>query len=389
MSKRGRKKKKNKIVIIVLAVLFALVLVLGGLYLMKKKEQEKIEKEKLVVKLINDLDVEINSEVMLLSFIDDIKNGEIISKDEKVDTSKLGKKELTVSINHLDKDTKEYKFKINVVDTTKPVIEAKKELTVYLGNSVDLLKDVKVTDNSLEEIKASVSGEYDTKKAGKYNLKYTAKDSSGNESEYDFILNIVSDPNNKTFTTSKGFTGKVVNGITYIDGVLIANKSYNLPSSYAPGLKWETQNAFDKMKADASKEGFNLYIGSGYRSYWDQKSIYNNYVSRDGQVNADTYSARPGHSEHQTGLAIDVCDRNVSACITSGFDNSAQARWMADNCYKYGLILRYLKGKESITGYMYESWHFRYVGVELATKLYNNGNWITMEEYYGIDSKYS
>lgn len=388
MGKSKKKKRKNIILIIILFIFFV-VLVVGVIYFIKKKEQEKIEKEKLVVKLVKDLDVEINSDAMLLSFIDDVINGDILTKDEKVDTSKLGKKELVVSINHLGKDTEDYKFFINIVDTTKPVIEAKKEVTTYLGNNIDLLKDVKVTDNSLENIKASVSGEYDVKKAGKYNLQYVAKDSSGNQCEYDFILNIVNDPNNRVFTTSKGFSGKVVDGITYIDGVLIANKTYTLPSSYAPGLKSEIQNAFNKMKNDASNLGYNLYIGSGFRSYWDQNSIYNNYVRRDGQANADTYSARPGHSEHQSGLAIDVCDRNVSACISSAFDSTEQAKWMADNCYKYGLILRYIKGKENITGYMYESWHLRYVGVELATKLYNNGNWITLEEYFGIDSKYS
>ena len=103
----------------------------------------------------------------------------------------------------------------------------------------------------------------------------------------------------------------------------------------------------------------------------------------DGKALADTYSARPGHSEHQSGLAIDI---NMA---DSAFDSSPEAKWLNDNAYKYGFILRYPKGKDNITGYMYESWHFRYVGTELANKLYNDGNWITLEEYFGIDSKYS
>ena len=138
--------------------------------------------------------------------------------------------------------------------------------------------------------------------------------------------------------------------------------------------------AFNSEKEESNRW---LWIASGYRSYWDQKSIYNNYVSRDGQANADTYSARPGHSEHQTGLAFDLNS------IDDSFSNTYEGQWVHDNCYRFGLILRYPKGKESITGYMYESWHMRYVGVELATKLYNDGDWITLEEYYGIDSKYS
>ena len=190
---------------------------------------------------------------------------------------------------------------------------------------------------------------------------------------------------------------------TYIDNILVVNKTYALPSDYAPasakGIEEEcidekcftsqTWEAYQSMARDAKYKAIYLRIGSGYRSYNYQSYIYNNYVELEGQQKADTYSARPGHSEHQTGLAFDVCDRNVSACVTSAFDSTNQAKWISDNCYKYGLILRYPKGKTNETGYMYESWHLRYVGVELATKLYNNGSWITLEDYYGIDSKYS
>ena len=385
--KRRNKKNENKVIVIIMMILIV-ALVAGGYFYqqyMKKKELEN----RLNVTLKEDLKVQINEEYVLSSFVKEIRNGELLNSEEIVDTSKLGEQVVTLKLKNKDGIEEEYKFKIEVIDNEKPVIEAKKEISSYVGSDVDLLKDVKVTDNSKEDIKAKVIGEYDKNKAGKYELKLEAQDSSGNKEEYDFILNIVSDPNNRTFTTSKGFSGKVVNGVTYIDGVLIANKTYSLPSSYAPGLLSSIQNAFNKLKDDASASGYNLYIGSGYRSYWDQKIIYNNYVSWDGQANADTYSARPGHSEHQSGLAIDVCDRNEAACISSAFDNTVQAKWINDNCYKYGLIIRYPKNKSNITGYIYESWHLRYVGVELATKLYNNGDWITLEEYYGIDSKYS
>ena len=105
-------------------------------------------------------------------------------------------------------------------------------------------------------------------------------------------------------------------------------------------------------------------------------------MARDGKQEADTYSARPGHSEHQTGLAFDL------NTIDDSFANTAEGKWINDNCYRYGLILRYPKGKEEITGYQYESWHLRYVGKELAQKLYNNGNWMTLEEHFNITSKY-
>ena len=170
--------------------------------------------------------------------------------------------------------------------------------------------------------------------------------------------------------------------MTYIDGILIANKTYPLPSTYKPGgLTSTTQEAFDKMKAWAKKDGINLVIKSGYRSYATQKSTYNYYVSRDGVAKADTYSARPGHSEHQTGLAIDITSLEHPYITNNdnSFDKSKEYEWLKNNCHKYGFILRYPKGKEHITGYNTESWHFRYVGVDVATKIYQEN--ITFEEY--------
>ncbi len=191
--------------------------------------------------------------------------------------------------------------------------------------------------------------------------------------------------------TTKGYEIKQVDGLYYIDGYLIANKTYSLPKNYNPGsLNSTVKAAADKMFAAAKTErGFNMWAQSGFRSYSTQESIYNRYANKDGKEKADTYSARPGHSEHQTGLAFDVCATD-RACINSGFDNTNEAKWLSENAYKYGFILRYPKGanKEAQTGYMYESWHFRYVGKELAEKLYNNGEWITMEEYFGFTSAY-
>ena len=99
-----------------------------------------------------------------------------------------------------------------------------------------------------------------------------------------------------------------------------------------------------------------------------------------------TYSARPGHSEHQTGLAMDILTSSTSESKTPQFKPALD--WLADNAYKHGFILRYPEGKNHITGYIFEPWHYRYVGTELAEILYNNGDWITLEEYFGIDSAY-
>ena len=204
-------------------------------------------------------------------------NGEIISEDKTVDTSNLGKKELEVKLKNKDQE-QIYKFEINIVDTIAPVIEAEDNITVNINDEVNLVNYAKVTDNSKEDIKIEISGYYDLSKVGKYNLKFVAKDSSNNEVSYDFILNIVEDTDNRTFTTSKGYVAKVVDGVTYIDGILIVNKTYSLPEDYGSGLTDSTNNAFNQMKKDAQKEGLNLYISSGFRSYERQRSIYNNYV---------------------------------------------------------------------------------------------------------------
>ena len=204
-----------------------------------------------------------------------------------------------------------------------------------------------------------------------------------------------------TTTTKKKQDVSVSNntdGLKIIDGILIVNKSYPLPKDYVPtntykdatGLNYCSEcinvDAYEKyklMKADMASLGMNIWIQSGYRSYSLQESLYNKYVNRDGKLAADTYSARPGHSEHQTGLAFDLNS------ISDDFQYTSEGKWVNENAWRYGFILRYPKSKESITGYKYESWHLRYVGEDLATKLYNNGDWITLEEHFNLTSKYA
>lgn len=174
----------------------------------------------------------------------------------------------------------------------------------------------------------------------------------------------------------------VADGVTYIDGILIANKTYALPASYNPGgLTGECSAAFQQLVNGAAADNINIYLSSGFRSYDYQAQIYNNYVTMDGQANADTYSARPGHSEHQTGLAIDC---NI---IDDSFAGTPEAIWLENHCHEYGFIIRYPKDKESITGYKYEPWHIRYLGVEKAKAVHDSG--LCLEEYLGITSQYN
>lgn len=198
------------------------------------------------------------------------------------------------------------------------------------------------------------------------------------------------------YITKNGYTLVIKDGIATIDGHLIVNKTYSLPESYQPVdsyisiesdrcikcLEKEVMSSFQEMQSDASSIGLNIYIASGYRSYNYQNTLYNNYSAVSGTDGADTYSARPGHSEHQTGLCFDLNS------VDASFANTNEGKWIQNNAYLYGFVIRYPKGKEEITGYQYEPWHLRYVGEVLAKELYHDGDWITIEEYYGISSSY-
>jgi D-alanyl-D-alanine carboxypeptidase len=171
---------------------------------------------------------------------------------------------------------------------------------------------------------------------------------------------------------------------------MVVNKATPLPSSYVPAgltattqgevVRAETATALNKLVAAAKAGGNDMYVISGYRSYATQVTTYNNYVKTDGQAQADTYSARPGHSEHQTGLAVDLgngtCDLEVC------FGNTGAGKWLVAHAHEYGFIIRYPEGKQAITGYQYEPWHIRYVGTGLAAELHKNGQ--TMEEFFNV-----
>ena len=174
---------------------------------------------------------------------------------------------------------------------------------------------------------------------------------------------------------------------TSMGTLILVNKYYSIDSNYNADLETlgdaygkgkmnkEAAKHFREMVDAAKKDGIKLKSVSPYRSYSSQKSIYNNYVSRDGVKKADTYSARPGHSEHNTGLAVDINTASSSA----HFENTKEYKWLIDNSYKYGFILRYPEDKMFITGYKFEPWHYRYLNVETATKVHEMN--VTYEEY--------
>lgn len=180
-------------------------------------------------------------------------------------------------------------------------------------------------------------------------------------------------------------------------GKVLVNKNYVLTSDYKPKdlvsvnieflpesteeeryMTKESAKAVEELVDAASKDGVYLYGLSGYRSYKTQKNLYENNVKTQGESYADKYVAKPGASEHQLGEAMDLA--TSSGWISEG---CPEANWIANNAYKYGFIVRYESGKEDITGYNYEPWHVRYVGSEMAEKIYNDG--ITLEEFAEIN----
>lgn len=177
---------------------------------------------------------------------------------------------------------------------------------------------------------------------------------------------------------------------------ILVNKTHSLPDDYEPADLIEPEVSTTKklyvreiihedlleMFKAAEEDGKQLTISSGYRSYSYQKTLFNNYAARDGIEAASRYSARPGQSEHQTGLALDIASKSGKCKLSTCFKDTEEGKWLNENAWKYGFVLRYPEGKEEITGYMFEPWHFRYVGKKEAQKIYESG--LTIEEYYGI-----
>ena len=179
-------------------------------------------------------------------------------------------------------------------------------------------------------------------------------------------------------------TGKLTNNGSYYsvrgkyDDIIIVNKKHGLSKDYNPGENPTAKAAFVRLRDDMINQGLNVGRSySGFRSYDYQKTLYDNYVSRDGQAAADRYSARPGFSEHQTGLVFDLTDKSGNL-----LEDSRASQWLKDNAHNYGFIVRFQAGKEASTGYMPEAWHIRYVGKE-AKDIHDSG--LSLEEYFGIE----
>ena len=271
---------------------------------------------------------------------------------------------------------KTYEYKLLKVGYSKDEIT---ELEKLKNTTKDYLLEIEYN----KDITSLTKEKYFMEKNLKKYLEYS-KESGKSLTDVVAIINVGS--NNEWYTnTKKSDISK--------QELMLTNKFYNLDNTYNSDnmvkvskqysygenqmLTSNTFDAFLSMFNDAKKEDLTLIINSSFRGYEDQEEIYQFYKDTRGEKEANKIAAKAGYSEHQTGMAIDIQTYGSSS---STFEEYDEFKWLQNNAHKYGFILRYPKGKEYLTGYEYESWHYRYVGVEVATYIYENN--ITFDEYY-------
>ena len=361
---RRRKKKRVRLGRLIILILFILLIVFGVYYFtfLDKKNENLFEK---------------GSTLSKLGFSEDeISNIEKDFSKENIDmlVSINDKDIISNFINNKDFDNDMLDSYINFYNKNKEVSPS--NIIKVVNNNIDTISDF-VYDDIIIDL---IDEQYFIRDNTVRYINYYHDNNTLSASS--IITNVNSNLDYAFYTnTSSADLSK--------DNLILVNKFYYLDEDYEPDdlvpiengytswggyLRSETYEAFKEMVDAAYEDDINLYSVSPYRSYQTQNKLYNNYASYDGYDKADTYSARPGFSEHQTGLAVDINSTDDSFAYTT------EAKWLEDNAYKYGFILRYPEGKEYITGYQYEPWHFRYVGKSVAKEIYNLD--ITYEEYY-------
>ena len=307
---------------------------------------------------------------------DTTKLKEMFTKDEIKQIKSKDNTQLVLKLMSMDNFEKEnldrYIAFINKNVPQEAVIK-------LVNNDIDKISGFKYNDIILSLLDEQY---YIYKNTNRY-MNYYEKNTKSTSKEIVTVVNTNIDRPFYTDTTKTDLSKGnliLVNKYTYLEEDYVPtmveikgiyHSPYNSATQY---LTADAYEAFKEMVDAAKKDGITLFAASPYRSYSKQSELYNRYGKADGYDKADTYSARPGSSEHQTGLAVDI------NAADDWFNNTKEAKWLANNAYKYGFILRYPKGKEYITGYQYESWHYRYVGKEAAKYIYEND--ITFEEYY-------
>lgn len=373
--KRKRKKNNKKMILILIIVI---ILILSLVYILMPKNYG-YNKKAIEVFKENDLYEQIKDKKIYSKTLEEAINQNSFNKEyflEYLDIKYIDDKDFISNINKLlnlgysSKDINAIYNKIpdsvNIISTSK----YNKDIINIMNLSYFKIDNLKrYLDYDIMEVKSI------------YDISNIKKDFN-----YEDVVTYVNANLDKEYYSSDNLISN--EDASKID--VLVNKYHKLDENYEPSdltiidskyasgtqkLRKEAQIKFEEMASDMAKENLKIYAGSTYRSYTYQKGLYDRYVKKDGFAAAETYSARSGYSEHQLGLAVDIVNDKWDYLS----ENDKEYDYLVKNSYKYGFILRYPRGSEYITGYMFEDWHFRYLGIELATKVFNSG--LTYDEY--------
>ena len=377
---KRKRKKNNKKKVLILIIIIILILSLVYILLPKnygyKKETIEIFKENDLYEQIKDkkiysktLEEAINQNSFNKEYFLEYLNIKYIDKDDFINNvNKL------LSLGYSSKDINAIYEKIP--DSVNIIIDSKynKDIINIMNLSYFKIDNLKrYLDYDIMEVKSI------------YDISNIKKDFN-----YEDVVTYVNANLDKEYYSSDNLISN--EDASKID--VLVNKYHKLDENYEPSdltiidskyasgtqkLRKEAKIKFEEMASDMAKDNLKIYAGSTYRSFTYQKGLYDRYVKKDGFAAAETYSARSGYSEHQLGLAVDI----VGGKWDYLSEKDKEYNYLIKNSYKYGFILRYPRGSEYITGYMFEDWHFRYLGVELATKVFNSG--LTYDEYIARD----
>ena len=373
---KRKRKKNNKKKVLILIIIIILILSLVYILLPKnygyKKETIEVFKE-------NNLYEQIKDKKIYSKTLEEAINQNSFNKEyflEYLDIKYIDDKDFISNINkllNLGYSSKDINAIYNKIpDSVNIIIDSKynKDIINIMNLSYFKIDNLKrYLDYDIMEVKSI------------YDISNIKKDFN-----YEDVVTYVNANLDKEYYSSDNLISN--EDASKID--VLVNKYHKLDENYEPSdltiidskyasgtqkLRKEAQIKFEEMASDMAKENLKIYAGSTYRSYTYQKGLYDRYVKKDGFAAAETYSARSGYSEHQLGLAVDIVNGKWDYLS----ENDKEYDYLVKNSYKYGFILRYPRGSEYITGYMFEDWHFRYLGIELATKVFNSG--LTYDEY--------
>lgn len=373
--KRKRKNNKKKKVLILIIII---ILILSLVYILMPKNYG-YNKKAIEVFKENDLYEQIKDKKIYSKTLEEAINQNSFNKEyflEYLDIKYIDDKDFISNINkllNLGYSSKDINAIYNKIpDSVNIIIDSKynKDIINIMNLSYFKIDNLKrYLDYDIMEVKSI------------YDISNIKKDFN-----YEDVVTYVNANLDKEYYSSDNLISN--EDASKID--VLVNKYHKLDENYEPSdltiidskyasgtqkLRKEAQIKFEEMASDMAKENLKIYAGSTYRSYTYQKGLYDRYVKKDGFAAAETYSARSGYSEHQLGLAVDIVNDKWDYLS----ENDKEYDYLVKNSYKYGFILRYPRGSEYVTGYMFEDWHFRYLGVELATKVFNSG--LTYDEY--------